>query len=234
MSKSHTRAFSQKSNSKSDTSLFLLDSMGNTSENSSNLDLCDLFLQSSDKHASSPSVTEIGSDHDNSSEDSSLFFENIGEGDRKDESKPASKKHKSNTYTVYGRSDIVLKTILRKLRKQYLTDFNNKTNYIKSKKNKKPQFLLDKLKEYAHSLLKGRCALAQLEDELVFFLGAIFYPKHLKKSCASQPKKKAEIDEIHSSLYKFTQKRLAFLEKYAAYNFLYKDFTTNHKDSLLE
>jgi hypothetical protein len=115
-----------------------------------------------------------------------------------------------------------------------LTDFNAKTHYIKSKKNRKPQFLIEKLKEYAHGLLKGRNSPVLLEDELVFFLGSIFYPKHLKKTFASQPKKKAEIEEIHSSLYKFTQKRLAFLEKYAAYNFLYKDFTSNHKDSLLE
>lgn len=104
---------------------------------------------------------------------------------RKDESKPITKKHKSSTYTVYGRSDIVLKTILRKLRKQYLTEFNAKTHYIKSKKNRKPQFLLDKLKEYACVLLKGRNSPVLLLDELVFFLGAIFYPKHIKKSFAS-------------------------------------------------
>lgn len=86
---------------------------------------------------------------------------------------------------MYGRSDIVLKTILRKLRKQYLTEFNTMTHYIKSKKNRKPQFLIEKLKEYATYLLKGRNSPLLLVDELVFFLGAIFYPKHLKKSYAS-------------------------------------------------
>jgi len=208
--------------------------MANQSENSRNLDICDLFLQSSEKQTNSDVCSEAGSEHDNSfNHDNSVSEDNSDEA-RKDDSKPAGKKHKSNTYTVYGRSDIVLKTILRKLRKQYLTDFNTKTNYIKSKKNRKPQFLLDMLKEYAHALLKGRNSPVLLIDELVFFLGAIFYPKHLKKNFASYPKKKAEIDEIHSSLYKFTQKRLAFLEKYAAYNFLFQDFTSHHKDSLLE
>jgi hypothetical protein len=115
--------------------------MGNQSESSRQLDICDLFLQSSDRQASSNSCSETGSDHDNSiNGDDSLTLEGIEEvlSPRKDESKPIGKKHKSSTYTVYGRSDIVLKTILRKLRKQYLTEFNTKTHYIKSKKNRKP------------------------------------------------------------------------------------------------
>jgi hypothetical protein len=73
-----------------------------------------------------------------------------------------------------------------------------------------------------------------LGQELAFFLGSIFYNKHLKKCFASNNKKKGEIDEIHSSLYKFTVQRLSTLEKYGAYHFLMKDFVTNHKDKLLE
>lgn len=115
------------------------------------------------------------------------------------------------------------------MRKQYLTDFNNKTNYIKSKRNRKPQFLVDKLTEFAKILLKDQHD-QDFENELIFFMGAIFYPKHLRKAYNSNPKKKSEIDDIHSSLYKFTQKRLSFLEKYASYNFLLRDFVNNHKD----
>lgn len=183
-------------------------------QRSKNYDICDLFLNSTDK-ASSANESALVSDNDDSVQDDgelSQYFDepsddNITARDNDNNqvaaTKSSSKKHKSNTYTVYGRSDIVLKTILRKMRKQYLTDFNNKTNYIKSKRNRKPQFLVDKLTEFAKFLLKDQLD-QDFEDELVFFMGAIFYPKHLRKAYNSNPKKKSEIDDIHSSLYKFT------------------------------
>lgn len=74
---------------------------------------------------------------------------------------------------------------------------------------------------------------SNLEEELIFFLGAIFYPKHLKKCYASNNKKKLEIDEIHRSLYKFTIYRLSTLEFYGAYHFLLQDFMINHKAQIL-
>jgi hypothetical protein len=58
------------------------------------------------------------------------------------------KQHRSAMFGTYGRSDIVYKTILRKCRKHYLTAFNETTNYIKTKRNRKPQFLLDKLNQF--------------------------------------------------------------------------------------
>lgn len=107
-------------------------------------------------------------------------------------------------YGQYGRSDIVYKTILRTFRKHYLSDFNESTGYIKAKRNRKPQFLLEKLAQYVNAHFPTAIQGSELEQELIFFLGAIFYNKHLKKCYASNNKKKNEIDEIHSSLYKFT------------------------------
>ncbi|CDW81104.1 UNKNOWN [Stylonychia lemnae] len=145
---------------------------------------------------------------------------------------PKKQAHKISSFNTYGRSDIVFKTILRKIRKQYLTDFNETTGYIKRKRNRKPQFLVELLNQYTEQLLKNQSQ--ALKQEMVFFLGSIFYPKHLKKCFASQTKKKEEIDQIHSSLYKYTVQRLSFLESYGAYNYLLSDFMTNHKDKSLE
>lgn len=144
------------------------------------------------------------------------------------------KKHRSTLFGTYGRSDIVYKTILRKCRKHYLTAFNESTNYIKAKRNRKPQFLIEKLTQFVQATFPQIEEGSALEQEMIFFLGSVFYNKHMKKCYHSNTKKKSEIDEIHSSLYKFTVQRLAFLEKYGAYNLVMKDFVTNHKDRLLE
>lgn len=149
-------------------------------------------------------------------------------------SEKPKKKHKSALFGQYGRSDIVYKTILRTCRKHYLSNFNDSTNYIKAKRNRKPQFLLDKLVQFVNATFPTVVEGSEFEQELVFFLGAIFYNKHLKKCYASNTKKKHEIDEIHSSLYKFTIQRLSTLEKYGAYNFLMKDFMTHHRERVLE
>jgi hypothetical protein len=66
-----------------------------------------------------------------------------------------------------------------------------------------------------------------LEQELVFFMGALFYPKHLKTQYTSSAKLN-EIDTIHSALYQFSLKKLAHLEQYGAYCFLVKEFLKNN------
>lgn len=161
-------------------------------------------------------------------DDSSFDYSEVGKQDK------ARKKHKSTLFGQYGRSDIVYKTILRTCRKHYLSDFNESTAYIKTKRNKKPHFLLDKLAEYVNRTFPSVVNGSELYQELIFFLGSMFYNKHLKKCYASNTKKKTEIDDIHSSLYKFTIQRLATLENYGSYNFLMRDFMNNHRERVLE
>lgn len=199
----------------------------------SNMDLCDLFLSSDNNSKAMSALSDLEEDKPcESSLSSFAAFDNESSMALKNE-KP-KKKHRSALFGTYGRSDIVYKTILRKCRKHYLTAFNDSTNYIKAKRNRKPQFLLEKLSQFVQATFPQAEQGSDLEQELVFFLGAMFYNKHLKKCYHSNTKKKNEIDEIHSSLYKFTVQRLAFLEKYGAYNLIMKDFVTNHKDRLLE
>ena len=127
---------------------------------------------------------------------------------------------------------MVFKTILRKIRKEYLKDFNEKTKYIKQNRNKKPQFLVSKLTKYAQ-LLIGHTANPLLEQELVFFMGALFYPKHLKTQYDSSAKHN-DIDIIHSALYQFSLKKLAHLEEYGAYCFLVSQFLKKNKQQLIK
>ena len=92
-----------------------------------------------------------------------------------------------------------------------------KTKYIQTKRTCKPHYLIEKLIEYA-SILLGESR-PELQEELVFFMGAMFYPKHMKTQINGS-KKAEEIEIIHSSLYSFTKKKLTNLESYAAYHFL--------------
>jgi hypothetical protein len=129
------------------------------------------------------------------------------------------------------RKDVVYKTILRKIRKEYLNEFNTRTKYILTKRSRKPTYLLEKLEEYADFLLDGKNS--DLTDELVFFMGCIFYPKHMK-NIYSTAQKLQEIETVHSSLYSFTKKKLSNLESYGAYHFLINLFQTKHRDSLFK
>lgn len=76
------------------------------------------------------------------------------------------------------RSDIIYKVILRKIRKQYITEFNNLTSYIKSWRFKKSNFLIECLDRYVDTL---QGVDEPLKQDLVFLLGSMFYPKHMKE-----------------------------------------------------
>eukprot|EP00347_Sterkiella_histriomuscorum_P006727 403351665 len=240
----HTSSSSQKSMSNNDLcELFI------SQENGSKLISNEITNDAEDLNDENHSVSSFNDERDDERDFCSNSTQDIQEKNINSKQGSKSKKQRSAQFNNYGRSDIVFKTILRKVRKQYLTDFNEKTGYIKCKRNRKPQFLLDKLTEYAKLILSAQNSSMKvntdiignfatsgltLEQELIFFMGAIFYPKHLKKCYASNARKKSEIDEIHSSLYKFTVQRLGTLERYGAYHYLLQDFMTNHKDQILE
>jgi len=97
------------------------------------------------------------------------------------------------------RKDVIYKAVLRKVRKEYLNDFNQQTRFILTRRSRKNEYYTEKLLEYTRYLM-GSNKDSNLESELVFFLGSIFYPKHLKKIHTSSLKT-AEIDNIHSCLY---------------------------------
>lgn len=138
------------------------------------------------------------------------------------------------------RKDVVFKSILRRVRKSYLSEFNRITKYISTKRSHDELYLIRKLEDFAEVLLSDSEKLSNssylftqdFKNELVFFMGAIFYPKHLKSLFESNLKK-TEIEVIHSSLYRFTKKKLSHLESYGAYHFLINHFQLKNKQTLL-
>ncbi len=95
----------------------------------------------------------------------------------------------------------MLKTILRQIRRHYIVQFNQTTNYIKSKRGKGPEFFREQLKAFVTLLFRKdksktlKIKIAQYEvktpgakkggvhgfiGELQILFGSIFYPKDMK------------------------------------------------------
>jgi hypothetical protein len=94
--------------------------------------------------------------------------------------------------SVY-RADVVLKTILRQMRKTYLDEFNESTNFAKSYRFKDKTFYEESLTKFVTTRFlnykvkvevnkKGFSNKAPLPGDLEFYLGSIFYPKHMKST----------------------------------------------------
>lgn len=80
------------------------------------------------------------------------------------------------------RPDVVLKSILRSIRRFYIGKFNLLTNYIKSKRGKGPEFLVQCLTAYVSDFSNNARVKAHLNQstpssikELKKFFGSIFY-----------------------------------------------------------
>eukprot|EP00347_Sterkiella_histriomuscorum_P024100 403332311 len=185
-------------------------------------------------------IQDLVNDHSNSKDSSKIYVSgNLHTQDTS--ANPNEKSSLINGGSSAWRKDVVYKTILRRLRKDFLNEFNEKTKYILTKRSRKPDYLTEKLGEYADYLIsetqngsqdKGIINPQELRNELVFFMGSIFYSKHMKNLYDSKLKKN-EIEVIHSSLYQFTKKKLSHLESYGAYHFLINNFHEKNKDGLL-
>jgi hypothetical protein len=82
-----------------------------------------------------------------------------------------------------ARSDVILKTIFRIMRKSLIDDFNNQTKFMDKKRYKPDTYLIDSLIVYIRSMKVEsslKSSFKESEDGLVFVLGSLFYPKIIK------------------------------------------------------
>lgn len=120
------------------------------------------------------------------------------------------------------RRDVTYKTILRKCRKYYQTNFNDETGYLKSKKKEPCSFYRACILKFIGSSFKYDTHL-----NVSFHLGWLLYPQEMTRGIESfvypdgvktfTPKKvvkrkiethKQQVDKLHSILYKFTHEKL--------------------------
>ena len=87
------------------------------------------------------------------------------------------------------RTDILYKTIIRDLRRYYMSDFNNVTSYITKKRYKSKnyfficirRYLLKRFPEIIKHDLSDKNELIPKEDlnDFVFFMSCFLYPKEI-------------------------------------------------------
>lgn len=146
------------------------------------------------------------------SEDEDMTFEL-----EKKKKKSSGKSKKSKGSGKNPRKDVILKTILRKMRKFFIKDFNQHTKYMTKKRR---NFTEDLYKESLLNFVSERLpqliqkgdftsndpinALLASPKELLLVMGLLIYPKEFYTIRNSMKFEDVIEKEFHSMLYSFT------------------------------
>eukprot|EP00347_Sterkiella_histriomuscorum_P011814 403370998 len=149
------------------------------------------------------------------------------------------------------RSDVILKTTIRDIRKVYLKQFNKFTKFQKQRRYRDEKFLLFSLQEFAQQKLfsdhfkyrfvEGKYDSVQdsLKDqdslnlEVMFLLGSMFYPKKMIELTKDEQLSKIS-ENLNSSLYSFSQKKFAFLMQWPAFQLIVLHYSKFHMQNSLQ
>lgn len=116
------------------------------------------------------------------------------------------------------------------MRKFYINDFNQRTDYISTKRKHSSKYYIQCLRSYILDREVQDCLPPQKDhatiscDTLIFFLGSLIYPKDMIKSqmdevhedvsrnmrgaCQDKPPQALRIIKIYHYLYRFSLERL--------------------------
>lgn len=140
------------------------------------------------------------------------------------------------SYTRNGelsqRRDVVFKTIIRDMRKFFISDFNECTGFVKRKRYKRKAFYLTCVEEYMeHPHIKGAAHKGnRLIKDFSIYLGAVIYPKELEEIVQKKPHKRIA-QEIYDALYKFSLGKMKnLLLKDAIFNLFMTYYQREIKD----
>lgn len=125
---------------------------------------------------------------------------------------------------------MIYKNLLRDLRKFYLEDFNDATEYFKRRKRREPSFLIECLRAYVIERNIIDCEpfegklIGTTAEKIAFCLGSLIYPKEMikcfipdydddelrdiKTDSKDKPSKARKIIGIYHYLYRFSLNRL--------------------------
>jgi len=116
------------------------------------------------------------------------------------------------------RPDVVLKTILRSIRRYFITIFNNTTNYNKCKRGKGPGYFWEQLYKFTTHLFTKpedpsftHIEVPENNEMTEIFLGSIFYPNDMTatlKDRKASSETLAQVELVHRTLYSFSNNNL--------------------------
>ena len=98
---------------------------------------------------------------------------------------------------------------MRDIRKYFSIDFNKNSDFIKKKRKNSPLFFEECLNNYVRQFMNGQYQKVGIsEEEIIFHLGSLIYPKVMIKIYKKDPKKVSQVIKIYNFLYKFSLERL--------------------------
>eukprot|EP00347_Sterkiella_histriomuscorum_P017617 403348654 len=120
------------------------------------------------------------------------------------------------------RRDVILKNLLRDVRKYYSQDLNRYTNYHKKKRSNVKTVYIECVDQYVKNRIDADLLsrLGIQHEEMVFILGSLIQPKRMLILDKLTPERKAEIQQIHKTLYQYRNQYLDEIIKYSAVVFL--------------
>eukprot|EP00347_Sterkiella_histriomuscorum_P012228 403369405 len=120
------------------------------------------------------------------------------------------------------RRDVILKNLLRDVRKYYSQDLNRYTNYHKKKRSNVKTVYIECVDQYVKNRIDPELLsrLGIQHEEMVFILGSLIQPKRMLILDKLTPERKAEIQQIHKTLYQYRNQYLDEIIKYSAVVFL--------------
>eukprot|EP00347_Sterkiella_histriomuscorum_P001971 403369965 len=153
------------------------------------------------------------------------YNRSINELEKQEEIKQKSgqnkKQNKKFTYLIQSslfklnscrnRFELIYKNLLRDVRKSFWLEFNQITDFNSYRRRQKRQvYYLECLEKYVsecidHDLLERASISPEL---LLFYLGALIYPKDMVKNYNKNSIERKEILKVHSNLYQFSFRRL--------------------------
>ena len=141
------------------------------------------------------------------------------------------KETRKSNFEYNRRKDVILKTILRKWRRELQSDFNCVTQYFQNRKHKGGNFLKECVLKYYDSLPNKPVQL-----DLVFYLGSMLYPQEMirgvdfffeceKKERVKQRKiVRSKIQKVHDVLYRYCHDKMNFFVSVPELSYLYAIF----------
>ncbi|CDW87195.1 UNKNOWN [Stylonychia lemnae] len=143
------------------------------------------------------------------------------------------------------RKDVVLKTTIREIRRTYLQQFKQDSKFSSVSRYRHQKYYLFAIQKFVTKLFQGSLEFEakqnddsaskqnQLFNELVFFLGSVFYPNKMMRLIDDEGGKKI-VKLIDTSLHQFTFQRLCFLGQWDAFKHVLQHYIDNfnHKSHL--
>ncbi|CAI2372384.1 unnamed protein product [Moneuplotes crassus] len=140
-----------------------------------------------------------------------------------------TKKPMSNKQDLSKRGDVVNKTILRAMKRYYLTEFDSLYDFSSLSDKEKFQQFHELVRKYVTQEM-GICenlTTAELEDTILFF-GSMISHIHMRRGITVS-KIRTQVNSVHKCLYSYSHKKLSQLMKQGGFKFVLEDFVHHEK-----